>query len=71
MAKIQYSTYFQKIEVIYKCKSVATFDYRYSISDIVQILSNLGYIMTGEDFTITKKALKFAQESTLFFNPCK
>ena len=70
MNKLQYSEYFKKVEFVYNNKCVATFDYRYTLSGVIKTLKDLGYI-ENNNYSITDKALKFINESNLFYNPIK
>ena len=69
MTIIKYSTYFKKIVAVHNGALIASFNYQYSLSDIVYQLAKLNYISTGKDFEVTSEALLFAEESNLFFNP--
>ena len=71
MTIIKYTPYYEKIVAVYNGSLIASFDYQFSLSDIIYQLTKLNYISTGEDFKVTSEALLFAEESNLFFNPIK
>ena len=71
MTIIKYTPYYEKIVAVYNGSLIASFDYQFSLSDIIYQLTKLNYISNGEDFKVTSEALLFAEESNLFFNPIK